>query len=65
MLVLNAICQKMDSIEPTYTRNIYKWLKMALFDAPYMFILDVQLEYMRLERDLSCTPYTEIHTHEE
>jgi hypothetical protein len=38
---------------PFYTENIYKWVKAALWDAPHRFMLDVELEVMKLERDLS------------
>ena len=38
---------------PYYVESTYKWIKMALWDAPTRFILDVQLEQMRLERNLS------------
>jgi len=42
-----------------YMESTYKWLKMALWDAPTRIILDVQLEQMRLERDLSKNYYGE------
>jgi hypothetical protein len=38
---------------PFYIANVYKWLKMAVIDAPHRFLLDVELEAMRLERNLS------------
>jgi hypothetical protein len=38
---------------PYYAHSTYKWFKMALWDAPTRVFLDVQLEQMRLERNLS------------
>ena len=38
---------------PYYLDSTCKWLKMALWDAPTRVFLDVQLEQMRLERNLS------------
>jgi len=38
---------------PYYMESAYKWLRMALWNAPTRIILDVQLEQMRLERNLS------------
>jgi hypothetical protein len=38
---------------PYYADNIYKWFKTALWDAPIRIYLDVQLEQIKLERDLS------------
>jgi hypothetical protein len=38
---------------PLYIQNTYKWVKSALWDAPVRIMLDVELEAMRLERDLS------------
>jgi len=38
---------------PYYLNSTYMWMKMALWDAPTRVILDVQLEQMRLERNLS------------
>jgi hypothetical protein len=38
---------------PYYIESTYKWFKMALWDAPTRVFLDVQLEQMRLERNLS------------
>jgi hypothetical protein len=38
---------------PYYMESTYRWLKMALWNAPTRVILDVQLEQMRLERNLS------------
>ena len=38
---------------PMYTLNTCKWVKMALVDAPLRFSLDVDLQYMKLQRHLS------------
>ena len=43
----------MYGMAPYYVESTYKWLKMALWDAPTRVFLDVQLEQMRLERNLS------------
>ena len=45
---------------PYYLQSTYKWFKMALWDAPTRIILDVQLEQLRLERNLSRTGQGEI-----
>jgi hypothetical protein len=36
-----------------YLKNIYLWIKSAVWDAPQRFLLDLQLEQMRINRDLS------------
>ena len=38
---------------PMYTLNTCKWVKMAVVDAPLRFSLDIDLEYMKLQRHLS------------
>jgi hypothetical protein len=43
------------SMGPYYLQSTYKWFKMALWDAPTRILLDVQLEQLRLERNLSRT----------
>jgi hypothetical protein len=48
-----AIYQTAIEMGPYYIQNIYKWFKMALWDAPYRVILDIQLQQMMIERDLS------------
>jgi hypothetical protein len=37
---------------PTYLTNIYKWVKMALWDAPYRVWLDIELEKLAIERSM-------------
>jgi hypothetical protein len=52
-MLLTAIFNTLYGMGPYYVESTYKWLKMALWDAPTRLILDVQLEQMRLERNLS------------
>ena len=52
-MLLTAFYNTMFSMGPYYLESTYKWVKMALWDAPTRVILDVQLEQMRLERNLS------------
>jgi hypothetical protein len=51
--MFQSIYNTLVEMGPQYMTNTYKWIKMALWDAPTRFILDVQLEQMRLERNLS------------
>jgi hypothetical protein len=53
MMYLQAIYQTFKTMGPHYAVNIYKWFKMALWDTPYRLYLDIELEKMKLERDLS------------
>jgi hypothetical protein len=48
-----AIYQTMTTMGPSYLINIYKWFKMALWDAPYRIWLDIELEKLAIERRLS------------
>ena len=48
-----AIYQSMTTMGTTYHVNIYKWFKMALWDAPYRIWLDIELEKLAIERNLS------------
>ena len=52
-MLFTAICNTMIGMGPYYVESTYKWFKMALWDAPTRVFLDVQLEQMRLERNLS------------
>ena len=52
-MLLTAIFNTAIGMGPYYMESIYKWLRMALWNAPTRIILDVQLEQMRLERNLS------------
>lgn len=48
-----AIYNTFNSMGAYYAENIYTWFKTALWDAPLRVYLDVQLEQIKLERDLS------------
>jgi hypothetical protein len=52
-MLLTAMFNTMYGMGPYYIESTYKWFKMALWDAPTRVFLDVQLEQMRLERNLS------------
>ncbi len=52
-MYLKAIYITLVTMTPLYIQNTYKWVKSALWDAPVRIMLDVELEAMRLERDLS------------
>jgi hypothetical protein len=52
-MLLTAIFNTVIGMGPYYMESTYKWMKMALWDAPTRVILDVQLEQLRLERNLS------------
>jgi hypothetical protein len=52
-MILQAITNITAEMGPNYLQSIYKWLKSAIWDAPYRIYLDVQLENQRLERYLS------------
>ena len=52
-MLLIAIFNTVYGMGPYYMDSTCKWLKMALWDAPTRVFLDVQLEQMRLERNLS------------
>ena len=52
-MLLTAIFNTVYGMAPYYVESTYKWLKMSLWDAPTRVFLDIQLEQMRLERNLS------------
>jgi hypothetical protein len=52
-MILKAIYNTLFDMGPYYIESTYNWVKMALWSAPIRVILDVQLEQMRLERNLS------------
>jgi hypothetical protein len=60
-MLLIAIYNTMTSMGPYYMNSTYKWFKAALWDAPLRVYLDVQLEHMRLERNLSKIEVNENH----
>lgn len=50
MIYVQAVSQTFIGMGPTYIHNIYKWLKMAVWDAPYRLWLDIELEKLSIER---------------
>jgi len=38
---------------PYYLSNTYNWIKCALWDAPHRLALDIELEKIAIERNLS------------
>jgi hypothetical protein len=50
MIYLQAFIQTLTSMGPHYITNTYKWLKMAVWDAPYRVWLDVELEKISIDR---------------
>jgi hypothetical protein len=53
MIYIQAICQTLTSVGPCYMINTYNWVKCAVWDAPKRLILDIELEKMMIERNLS------------
>jgi|TARA_B110000240_G_scaffold136329_1_gene151098 hypothetical protein len=51
MIYAQAVIQVLISMGPHYISSTYTWMKCALWDAPYRFILDVQLEKISIERE--------------
>ena len=58
MIYAQAIPQAIISMGPSYLINIYKWVKMAMWDAPYRVWLDIELEQLAIERSM-CSPSCE------
>ena len=52
-MLFQAIANTTVDMGPQYLTNIYKWVKSAVWDAPYRIYLDVQLEKQKLEQNLS------------
>jgi|TARA_R110002153_G_scaffold159004_1_gene311172 hypothetical protein len=52
-MYLKAIYLTLLSMTPFYINNFCKWVKMATWDAPLRIMLDIELQAMKLERDLS------------
>lgn len=50
MIYLQAFIQNLTSMGPHYIANTYKWIKMAVWDAPYRVWLDVELEKISIDR---------------
>lgn len=53
MSYLRAIPQTFIYMGPHYVVNIYKWVKMAVWDAPYRVWLDIELEKISIDREIS------------
>jgi len=53
MIYLQAVAQTLTSVGPQYIKNIYTWVKCAVWDAPFRVYLDVELEKISIERGLS------------
>ena len=51
MIYIYAVYNALVTMGPHYFINIYTWFKTALWDAPYRFILDVELEKISIERE--------------
>jgi hypothetical protein len=48
-----AIINTFRSQGPQYITNIYRWFKSALYDAPCRLWLDIELEKIVIDRNLS------------
>lgn len=46
-----AVYRNTLSMGPFYVENFYRWVKMAVWDAPKRVYLDIQLEKMKIERE--------------
>jgi len=53
MAIFLALYNTTVSMGPQYAFNLYKWVRTALWDAPYRIYLDVQLELIHIENNLS------------
>lgn len=60
-MLFETFYNTMTSMGPDYMCSTYKWFKMALWDAPLRVYLDLQLEHMKLQRNLSTEKTSEIH----
>ena len=47
----HAICRTMISMGPEYTTNVLKWVKSAVWDAPYRVWLDIELQKIACDRE--------------
>lgn len=59
-----AIFYTLRDMGPQYLVNTYKWIRMAVWDAPYRIFLDVDLEYTRL-RIMEMKEMEELETQED
>lgn len=48
---IHAICRTMISMGPEYTTNVLKWVKSAVWDAPYRVWLDIELRKIAYDRE--------------
>lgn len=48
---IHAICRTMISMGPEYTTNVLKWIKSAVWDAPYRVWLDIELQKIAYDRE--------------
>jgi len=46
-----AVYRNTMSMGSFYVENFYRWVKMAVWDAPRRIYLDIQLEKMKIERE--------------
>ncbi len=60
-MLFETFYNTMTSMGPGYLGSTYRWFKMALWDAPLRIYLDLQLEHMKLQRNLSTEEKSEIH----
>lgn len=47
-----AIYRTIISMTPFYLENVLRWVKMAVWDAPVRFYLDVDLEKTVIEKEI-------------
>lgn len=55
----HALYRTVVSMGSHYIKNVYIWLKMAVYDAPYRVYLDLELENIALEREFSLSEQNE------
>ena len=48
---IHAVCRTMISMGPEYTTNVLKWVKSAVWDAPYRVWLDIELQKIAYDRE--------------
>jgi len=48
---IHAICRTVISMGPDYTTNVLKWVKSAVWDAPYRVWLDIELQKIAYDRE--------------
>lgn len=50
-MYIKAIYRTAISMGSFYMENFFKWVKMAVWDAPQRVYLDIELEKMKIERE--------------